>query len=125
MFERLENKVKYIVIGILATKRTNLNNKNKAESKIKQSYLFETPEYKVVSRIKRDNTIFTQGFFLDTNNTFIESGGLYSKSMLQRTHLNNPFDVIQKFPLEDKFFGEGATLFKNKIYQLTWREGKM
>jgi len=126
-----DNKRKYSGILPLSTSNENKYNQHDNTSANTENFnditnfIFETPNYKLLSTIKRDHTIFTQGFLLDTNDTFIESGGLYAKSFLQRSNLNNPLKVIQKLPLDDKYFGEGATLFKNKIYQLTWREGKM
>ena len=87
--------------------------------------LFETKDFTVLSSIKKDHTVFTQGFLLDTEDTFIESGGLYGQSILQRISKNKPTEVLQKIKLDNEYFGEGVTLFKDKLYQLTWREGKM
>lgn len=89
------------------------------------SVLFETDDYIVLSKIKRNNQVFTQGLFMDTDKTLIESGGLYGESSLQKYNVNTPDDKIFNIPLQSIYFGEGSCLFKGKIYQLTWRESVM
>jgi glutamine cyclotransferase len=87
--------------------------------------LFETNDYIVYEKIKRNEQVFTQGLFFDTANTLIESGGLYGQSVLQKFKINTPDEKYFKIPIERKYFAEGACLFKNKVYQLTWRERVM
>jgi glutamine cyclotransferase len=90
---------------------------------VKETNLFQTNDYTVVSKIKRNKLIFTQGFFMDTPETFIESGGLYKQSSLQRYKINEPDKPLYSTPVQNNLFAEGCALFRDKIYQLTWREG--
>lgn len=59
---------------------------------------------------------------------FIQSVGLYSGSKLQRVSLDDEYldsVVEQEQNLPGALFGEGCTQFKGKIYQMTYREGKV
>ena len=100
---------------------------SKASSETSSSgiFLFETNDYIVYKKIKRNQQVFTQGLFFDEDDTVIESGGLYGKSLLQKFKVETPDQKIFKIPLESKYFGEGACLLKNKVYQLTWKEKVM
>ncbi len=49
-----------------------------------------------------------------------EGTGLYGRSALRRVDLETG-KVIQNLDLEDKYFGEGITSFKDQLIQLTWR----
>lgn len=81
--------------------------------------------YKIVKKYRHDKTSFTQGLEcnMDTQcNTFFESTGLYNGlSHIMEIKKSNGKRVKSK-KLENQFFGEGATVLKNRIYQLTWRE---
>lgn len=73
----------------------------------------------VVTGVYPHNTKdYTQGlFFLD--NQLIESTGQTEKSEIKKV---DPIsgEVLKKVPLDDQYFGEGTTLYKNEIFQLTW-----
>ena len=51
----------------------------------------------------------------------VESTGQYKQSSIRKW---NPFtgEIYQNVPLQPIYFGEGATVFRGKILQLTWRE---
>jgi glutamine cyclotransferase len=67
---------------------------------------------------EHDTDAYTQGlFFLD--NILIESTGERGKSTIRKVHPVTG-QVLQNVPLGDQFFGEGCTVYKDKIYQLTW-----
>jgi glutamine cyclotransferase len=97
----------------------------KIEINTNRKILFETKDYIVYEKIKRNEQVFTQGLFFDTEDTLIESGGLYGKSVLQKFKLETPDEKLFKIPIDKEYFAEGACLFKNKVYQLTWREKVM
>lgn len=75
--------------------------------------------YEVVNSYPHDKNAFTQG--LEYFNGYLYEGtGLNGKSSLRKVDLKT--GKIEKIHhLEDKYFGEGITIFKNKIYQLTWK----
>lgn len=79
--------------------------------------------YKVVTIYPRANpTVYTQGLFY-FNETIYESGGQYGKSTLTRMEWPSQ-KIIQQIQLDTKYFGEGisASISKNVLFQLTWRE---
>jgi len=76
--------------------------------------------YEIVNVYPHDPEAFTQGLAYD-DGILYEGTGLYNQSSLRRVELETG-RVLLKFPLPDNFFGEGITIFKNEIIQLTWLE---
>ena len=76
--------------------------------------------YKIIKEFPHDKNAYTQGLEF-VGDTLFESTGQYGKSSLRKW---NPFtgEVYKKIDLSSNYFGEGATIFENKIIQLTWRE---
>lgn len=75
--------------------------------------------YKIVNTYPHDRKAFTQGLFID-NGVLYESTGLNGQSEVKIIDLKTG-KTIKSRNLQDKFFGEGLTVVKDKIYQLTWR----
>lgn len=76
--------------------------------------------YQIVNSYAHDTKAFTEGLqFVDGR--LLESTGNYGSSDLRFTELNTG-KVLKKTPLDAKYFGEGCTQIKDKIYQLTYRE---
>ncbi len=120
----MKNK-KYILLFILIAGYWACKNNNDPNSE-KDSNAIAAPtnlNYSVVKVHAHDTTSYTEGFEWN-GNTLIESSGNYKESKL---HLldSNMKQLIKPIILEDKYFGEGTTLFNNKIYQLTWKENKV
>jgi glutamine cyclotransferase len=59
---------------------------------------------------------------METDDVYLESTGLYGHSKLQRVRLHDNH-ILKHVNLPSDAFGEGITVHKGKIYQLTWREG--
>jgi len=82
-----------------------------------------TLSYVIIKVYPHDTSSYTQG--LEWNdNKLIESTGLEGKSILQILDTNMKL-VGSKVKLDKEYFGEGTTLFKDKIYQLTWKTHKV
>jgi glutaminyl-peptide cyclotransferase len=82
------------------------------------------PEYtfKVVQAFPHDTTAFTQG--LAYRDGFLyESTGLNGRSSLRKVRLETG-EVVQRVDLASEFFGEGITLVKSEVVQLTWLSHK-
>jgi glutamine cyclotransferase len=77
-------------------------------------------KYEVLQTYPHDIDAYTQGLEF-YNDTLYESTGQYGNSSLRSVHFQTA-DVWKKIELEKKYFGEGITILKDKIYQLTWRE---
>ena len=75
--------------------------------------------YKVINEFPHDRTAFTQGLFY-YNGLLYEGTGQETGSTLREVELNTG-KVIRQLNLSAELFGEGITLFKDRIYQVTWR----
>jgi glutaminyl-peptide cyclotransferase len=79
----------------------------------------EKYSYQVVQTFPHNEESFTEG--LEINNGFIyESTGENGKSILYKNNLKTG-KPIKSVKLDEKYFGEGITIFKNKLYQLTYK----
>ncbi len=75
--------------------------------------------YELVQTLPHNETFFTEG--LEIHNGFIyESTGENGKSGLFKTNLKTG-KVLQSIKLGNRYFGEGITIFNNRIYQLTYK----
>jgi glutamine cyclotransferase len=76
---------------------------------------------KVEAEYPHDPTSFTQGLVWHEGRLF-ESLGQYGSSSLREVDLASG-TVLQEASLPVFFFGEGLVCFKDRLIQLTWREG--
>ena len=77
--------------------------------------------YSVVATLPHDTSYFTEGLEF-YNGKLIESTGNYNNSKLvQYDPVTTTID--REVKLDPKFFGEGVTVFRDTVYQLTYREG--
>jgi glutamine cyclotransferase len=75
--------------------------------------------YKMVSTYPHDPNAFTEGLVFESGSLY-EGTGLVGKSSLRRVDLNTG-QVQQVKDLKSPYFGEGITIFKDNIFQLTWQ----
>ncbi|MBF0432363.1 MAG: glutaminyl-peptide cyclotransferase [Fibrobacteria bacterium] len=79
-------------------------------------------QVEVVNVLPHPGEGFTQGLFYHEGLLY-EGTGLYHRSSIASYQLNGAsFEKVVSLP---RFFGEGITLFKNKLYQLTWKAGRL
>jgi glutamine cyclotransferase len=76
--------------------------------------------YQVVNVYPHDRRAFTQGLVYD-GGVFYESTGLYGQSSLRQVEVETG-TILKMYRLPDEYFGEGLTLWKDALVQLTWRE---
>ena len=74
--------------------------------------------YNVINVYPHDQNAFTQGLVIEKG-VLYEGTGLWGNSTLRRVDLETG-NVLQIYALPDGFFGEGITVFGDKIIQLTW-----
>jgi glutamine cyclotransferase len=75
----------------------------------------------VVARYPHDSNAFTQGLIFH-DGALYESTGRYGESSVRRVDLaTGRVDRLQ--PVASDYFGEGLTLFEDRLYQLTWKSG--
>ena len=77
--------------------------------------------YEVVNTYPHDRNASTQGLVFE-NGVLYEGTGLRGHSTLRKVELATG-DVLQIRQLPDRLFGEGITIFGDRIIQLTWHAG--
>jgi glutamine cyclotransferase len=79
--------------------------------------------YTIKSTLPHDTSYYTEGFEF-YNNTLLESTGQYGFSKLvQKDPATNK--VIKEIKLDAAYFGEGLTVLRDTLYQLTYKEHKV
>ncbi len=82
----------------------------------------ETPTtwtYEIVNTFDHDPNAFTQGLIFE-DGVLYEGTGLNGQSELRKVELETG-KVLQSHRLPDRFFGEGITIFEDRIIQLTYQ----
>jgi len=77
--------------------------------------------YRIVEEYPHDPEAFTQGLVY-CDGYLYEGTGRYGESSVRKVELVSG-DVVQIHPLESNYFGEGITIFGEKLFQLTWNAG--
>jgi len=82
----------------------------------------EAPTFQVnvVRTYPHDSKAFTQGLVFHEGFLY-ESTGLWGASSLRKVHLETG-EILQIHSLDPRFFGEGLTLWHDRLIQLTWKE---
>ncbi|MBI4681722.1 MAG: glutaminyl-peptide cyclotransferase [Nitrospirae bacterium] len=74
--------------------------------------------FKIIRVYPHDSQAFTQGLVFDEG-VLYEGTGIRGKSELRRIKLDTG-ELLHGIKLQDRYFGEGTTVFGNKLIQLTW-----
>ena len=74
--------------------------------------------YKIVHTYPHDREAFTQGLFYD-NGLLFEGTGQEAGSSIREVELETG-NIRRQLNLESSLFGEGITLYNDRIYQVTW-----
>lgn len=75
--------------------------------------------YKVINTYPHDRNAFTEGLVFE-DGVLYEGTGLHGYSTLRRVKLETG-EILKIRELPPQFFGEGVTIYENKIIQLTWQ----
>lgn len=76
-------------------------------------------KFKVVNSYPHDRRAFTQGLFFDKGSLY-ESTGQETESSLREVEITTG-KVVRQLNLDASLFGEGITLYNDRIFQVTWR----
>lgn len=79
--------------------------------------------FSILRSYPHDTSAYTQGLVIYKGNLY-EGTGNYGKSQLKQVELLSG-KTIKAIPLADKYFGEGITILRDTVYQLTWQEKKV
>lgn len=81
--------------------------------------LYETKDYTILNTYSHDVNAYTQGLEF-YNGILLEGTGQNGESTLRKTDYKSG-KVSKSVSLSPDYFGEGITVYNNKIYQLTWQ----
>jgi len=76
--------------------------------------------FEIVNSYPHDKEAFTQGLVFKDGFLY-ESTGRYGRSSVRKLDLKTG-NILQVQKLSDAFFGEGITIYGDKLIQLTWRQ---
>ncbi|MBN2590003.1 MAG: glutaminyl-peptide cyclotransferase [Sedimentisphaerales bacterium] len=75
--------------------------------------------YEIVNTFPHDTNAFTQGLIYE-DGVLYEGTGQYGYSSIRKVELETG-KILQIYHMPDEYFGEGITIWKDKIIQLTWQ----
>jgi glutaminyl-peptide cyclotransferase len=75
--------------------------------------------YKIINIYPHDSAAYTQGLVYDGQDLY-ESTGLYGNSSVRRVELETG-KIHQFHKMPSVYFGEGITIWKDQLIQLTWK----
>jgi glutaminyl-peptide cyclotransferase len=78
--------------------------------------------YRIRNSYRHDPKAFTQGLIYH-NGYLYEGTGQKGESNIRQVDLHTG-EVLRTRYLQSQYFGEGITIYDNKLYQLTWRSRK-
>jgi glutamine cyclotransferase len=78
--------------------------------------------YTLVSTLPHDPAAFTEGLFIQ-DGLLYEGTGMPGKSDIRRSDLSTGTVQLRR-ALPEPYFGEGVIAFGDKLYELTWKDGK-
>jgi glutamine cyclotransferase len=102
-------------------KEKNARKDSTSQSRLGKKTIDTIPIYgfAIVNRYPHDSNAFTQGLVFADGFLF-EGTGLRGRSSLRKVDLATG-TILQYRSLPARFFGEGVTVYQNKVIQLTWR----
>ncbi len=74
----------------------------------------------VIDSVSRANTAFTQGLAFWEGRLF-EGTGMHGESVIRELDPDTGRE-LRRAALDAKYFGEGITILKGRLYQLTWQQ---
>jgi glutamine cyclotransferase len=78
--------------------------------------------YEIKNTYPHDRAAFTQGLVFRDGYLW-ETTGLYGASSLRQVELKSG-RVLRSVQLSKEYFGEGMTILRGKVFQLTWQNGE-
>ncbi|KAI3458098.1 hypothetical protein Pfo_014761 [Paulownia fortunei] len=114
MIPLLISAVVFVCVLILLSVSSNMHSALGSDPNIDRIY-----SVKVVNEFPHDPNAFTQGLLYAGNDTLFESTGLNGYSSVRRVALGTgKVEAIHR--MQNSYFGEGLTLFGDRLFQVTW-----
>jgi glutaminyl-peptide cyclotransferase len=102
----------------VVTKKDGVKGENYKKFEIVSDVIPVKYSIKVNNTFPHSTSFFTQGFQF-YNGFLYEGTGERDKSGIFKTDIKSG-KILHKFKMDDKYWGEGITIFNDKIYQLTY-----
>ena len=96
----------------------NQSNLQTAANKVETLQKKKASKFEIVRIFNHDIHAFTQGLIFH-NGFLYESTGQRGQSSIRKVNPKNG-EIIKKIEVPAEYFAEGLTLYKNKLFQLTW-----
>lgn len=113
-----------LLLAFLVVSCENTTNKDNTDSNTTAAIPTPTNlNYTIVKIYPHETGSYTQGLIWH-NNTLYEGTGMEGESRLMKVDINTG-KPTQQVDLAKELFGEGITIFNNKIYQLTYKNKKV
>jgi glutamine cyclotransferase len=78
--------------------------------------------YRIINEYPHDPGAYTQGLVYE-NGLLYEGTGIWGQSTLRKGVLETG-EILQSYSLPEAYFGEGITIWEDRIIQLTWKAGR-
>lgn len=84
----------------------------------------KTMTFRLEKQVRRDTLGFTQGLEIDRGALLESTGNLFGDTRINRIDPQSG-KVTQLMNAGKRYFGEGLTVMGERIYQLSWQEGRV
>lgn len=112
----------FIFLALILSAGQSCKNKNRDTPYEPDKNTPKIMTYSIVGTYPHDTSSYTQGLLI-YNNELYEGTGNYGFSKLKKVDLKTG-KPLQEISLDKQYFGEGVTILRDTIYQLTWKEKK-
>lgn len=110
----------FSILMIMIVMSCNSSDNNNASNTTNASGTVAVISYTIAAAYPHDTSSFTEGL-LFYNGQLYESTGNYGKSKLLQIDLKTG-QPVQEINLPESYFGEGISILRDTVYQLTWKE---
>lgn len=117
-----DHKVGNTTIKVMAWHPENKRGVASVTIRVKPAEAPKPYSYDVVKVYPHDPKAYTQGLIYQ-NGYMYEGTGQYGESSIRKIDMKNG-NILSVLSIDSQLFGEGITIYQDKIYQITWRSRK-
>lgn len=117
-----DRKVGNTTIKVVAWHPENKRGVASVTIRVKPAEAPKQLDYEVVKVYPHDPKAYTQGLIYQDGYMY-EGTGQYGESSIRKIDMKNG-NILSVLSIDSQLFGEGITIYKDKIYQITWRSRK-
>lgn len=117
-----ENKAGTTVIKVTSWHPDNKRGTASVNVRLKPAQAPEKYSYEIIRTFPHDRKAYTQGLQY-WDGYLYEGTGQYGESSIRKIDTKKG-NILSVLSIDNQYFGEGITIYKDKIYQITWRSRK-